>query len=44
MNCSIQFAYILTDPSYENYTQYVDEEDNQYGYFDQDTYNNQTDK
>ena len=42
MNCGIKYRYILTDPLYENYRQYV-EEDNQYGYFDQNTYNSQTD-
>ena len=33
MDCIIKYAYIYTEPNYENYKNYIDEIDNTYGEF-----------
>ena len=43
-NCIIKYAYIFTEPNYDNYKNYIDIIDNTYGEFDEKSYNSQKEK
>ena len=43
MNCCIEYTYIYTDPPFEEYERYLDINDFSYGYFNETTYDHQTD-